>query len=767
MEQQFLDQYHQCKIRFVAQEFDDLNHEDLKVFQHLRHRARQIFKSIIKDRKLGEKYDVAALTYFGADLEFKNDNVSYLVFRSSYFIYALYEKIAELADSQAKQKEVFDLLRFIAKPLIQNIEAELDLKDESQRLLQCFIQYMLKLKDGLVTFSDWDNYSKNQVFNQTTIRNYLHDLKIIFKRLVQRKIVQRQRRKKIKMNDWPTKKKLKIFQRKQERRQLIKSYPGYIRTCQEVLYDEEGDVEYIDEGISVHTTDRSTARFNSVLNPQSEHLMRHRQRRLQPFVTNTHFMSKDVIQHLIYLLKSELYNDHPNDAAIAAACLLSLATGLSPMHLLQFQQLIDEGVLIKSKSHKKPEYILRLHLDITEQKVDILKHHQLNQTVTHDLHLSSSWFEYIVLHESQHVLMVNDINKKIKEWTVNQGIGSITVEKLQAQLYFYIFHRTFNEYIAHVLSGKDSDHELPSSYYNGVPTTELNQNYLIYLDTLDIKETKQEIQIVKNQFEENKQHLSLRFGSQLALNQNYVSQFFTRLHATCSDKVQLHQHLIERINAYSVWMWHISLLCLTLRPRENLLGNYSDYDLRMKLLYVNDKKNSRSRKDGRYIPLPQFFIQAFKRYIQFLNTVIQQYADLLKYVFGKRITLQDLFGQVILYPNDLPSSAKEWASKKIKISVINRSWVNDYMEKHQLSSLYNNWLRHFDMNILMEQSVAFNVIQAIYGHDQRNQELFYRYSSASLPQYINQFTQSIDRMIKQLHIEHLSISLTTQNEGLS
>jgi hypothetical protein len=67
----------------------------------------------------------------------------------------------------------------------------------------------------------------------------------------------------------------------------------------------------------------------------------------------------------------------------------------------------------------------------------------------------------------------------------------------------------------------------------------------------------------------------------------------------------------------------------------------------------------------------------------------------------------------------------------------------------------------------MEQSVAFNVIQAIYGHDQRNQELFYRYSSASLPQYINQFTQSIDRMIKQLHIEHLSISLTTQNEGLS
>ena len=31
MEQQFLDQYHQCKTRFVAKEFDDLDHEDLKV----------------------------------------------------------------------------------------------------------------------------------------------------------------------------------------------------------------------------------------------------------------------------------------------------------------------------------------------------------------------------------------------------------------------------------------------------------------------------------------------------------------------------------------------------------------------------------------------------------------------------------------------------------------------------------------------------------------------------------------------------------------
>lgn len=768
----FLTQYQEYRTKFISHAvFDDLDESDKQTFSDFGKTAHKVFHEIIKARKLGEEYRVAALSFFASGDVLDHAGWSYLILRTSYFVEALYIKLAVIPDSQAKQKETFDLFRYIAKSILQQSE-ESSLKDESKRLLEYFIEYMLELEQDKVT-SDWESFLKNKIkqnlpeFTQTKVLNYINDLKIIFKRLKQGRIVKRSRRKKIKISDWPTKKKLRSFQKKREQRQLIKGYPAYIQARQEIFYADDGDVEFIDEGIAVHTTSKSTARFNTVLNNHSEHLMRHRQRRLQPFVTNTNYMSKDVIQHLIYILKGELYNAPTQDSAIAAACLLSLATGLSPMHLLQYKQLIDEGVLIKGGSSKKAEYRLRLHLDITKQKVETLKIHQLNQTVTHDLHVSSSWFEYLILNESQQLLTVQEINQRLKKWTQNQGLGSITVEKLQAQLYFYIFHRTFNEYIAHVLSGKDSTHELPSSFYNGVSASELNQHYLIYLETLSVEETKTEIEMLKEQFVKHEPASISRFGSQLALNQNYVGQFFTRLHAICVDKIQIHQHIIERINAYSAWMWHISLLCLTRRPRENLLGKYSDYDLKLKLLYVDDKQNSRSRKDGRYIPLPAFFIQAFKRYTQFLNTVTQQYEELLRFVFGKKITLQDLFGQVIHYPKSLPTTAEEWASKKIKIAALNRSWINDYIEGHQLSSLYNNWLRHFDMNMLMEQGLAFNVIQAVYGHDQRNQELFYRYSSASLPQYINQFTQNIDRMIKQLQIEHLSYISVLQSEGLS
>jgi hypothetical protein len=235
-----------------------------------------------------------------------------------------------------------------------------------------------------------------------------------------------------------------------------------------------------------------------------------------------------------------------------------------------------------------------------------------------------------------------------------------------------------------------------------------------------------------------------------------VRDFFQQLPHICHEKVQWHQHLIERINAYRLWMWHISLLCFTRRPQEDLLGDLNAYDLDLKLVYVNDKKNSRSRKDGRFIPVAKFFTQAFKRYLDFLNAVVKHYADLLKFVFTKQILLEDLFGKVMVYPESLPVTAQAWSSPKIRIKPLNRAWVNEALSQYALQPIYNNWLRHFSMNMLMDQGVAFNVIQALYGHDQRDQELFYRYSSASLHQYMRHVTQGIDQMIKTLQIQHLS-----------
>jgi len=752
----FLKQYQQLRAVVVPKEFhelDDIEHAAIRQFKQL---AQSVYQEIAKSRQIGIEYLVAALSYFHQGTEQILMPEQYLILRASYFFYHQYEMFEALDGAQAKQKEVCDVLRYIAKPILEHTD-DVQLREESQQLLKLYLIFMLQsdeLKQNV--YQAWQAHIEKTLFQQPKIASYLRTLTIIFKRLAQKRVVRRSRKKRNSIKGWPSQADLKHSRDKRPQSVFLDDYPARITTISDVTIDENGDLDVMDESLSIHSTDLSTARFNKVINAHTAHLMRHRQRRLQPFVTNSHYMSRDVLRHWIYILNFELFNQNKEVAAIAAACLLSITTGLSPVALLDYSQLITDGILIQQVRDKKTEYQLRLNLDITQQKIEILKGYQLNQTVSHDLYLSSSWFDYLNLKDVTQLITAQDVTQYLKKWSVGQQVGSISIEKLQAQLYFHIFYDTFNEYIAHVLSGKDSHHELPGSFYNGVVQQQLNDTYLIYLEALHPQDLSENFELIQQQFNTPLPAEQTRFGSQLALIPTFVCDFFTTLSYVCLDQIQSDKHVIERLNAYSVWMWHIHLLCLASRPKEGLLGNRMDYDLALKLLYVNDKKNSRSRKDGRFVVLSDFFIQAFHRYITFLEQMTIQYADLFNSVFKKKWTVDDVFGNVIVYPKSLPVTAQQWQSKKIQCVPISRGWVNQYLAPHVSVELYNNWLRHFDMNMLMQQGLSFNVIQALYGHDQRDQELFYRYSSASLQQYIKDVSTQMDQLIQSLNLKHLA-----------
>ena len=717
-----------------------------------------------------------------------------MLLRVSYLFYKKYQAICPLTASDAKQKEICDLLRYICKPLVElglQQQEESSEERDSRRLLQCYLDFMLNLVQfNKEIYENWTEFIQDFSLKEKKFSNYLRALTIIFKRLADKKIVYRKIHRKIRRKrilqrikakkrkprkprpkklkpvpDWPSQEEEVEKDYPSQGKITLADFPADITFDPWIVIDEEGEIDAIEQGWQIETTDPGTGRFFRFVNEYATHMLRHRQRRLQPLVTNSYYMSQDVIQHLFYLLNGELNSQDPDSSAMAAACLLSLSSGLSPVALLNYEQLIEKGVLLKTGSAKRPEYQVRLYLAITQQKNESLMPHQLNHMVSHELYLSSSWFEYLHLRCGTAPVTVQEVNQYLKKCIAGQQLGSITVEKLQAQLYFHVFHHTFNEYIAHVLSGKDSSHDLPGSFYGGVAKKQLNEKYRIYLNTLCRPDTEAGIKIVEQQFESSSEADTTRLGSQLALTPDFVSDFFQQLHKVCHEKIQLHQHLIERINAYSLWMWHISLLCLTRRPQEHLLGECSAYDLDLRLLYVNDKKNSQSRKDGRFIPLAKFFTQAFKHYLDFLNSVVTHYADLLKFVFKKNITIEDLFGKVIVYPGSLPVTAQAWDSPKIRIKPLSRAWVNEALSRYGSAPIYNNWLRHFAMNMLMDHGVAFNVIQALYGHDQRDQELFYRYSSASLYQYICHVSQGIDEMIKILQVEHLSSPMPEKDKA--
>ena len=786
--------YLQLQQTVTSTGFSELHAEDVHQIEKLKANAAEVYTSIVSARQLGKDYLFAAFTYFATYVSEQLDETGYLLLRVSYLFYKKYQAICPLTASDAKQKEICDLLRYICKPLVElglQQQEESSEERDSRRLLQCYLDFMLNLVQfNKEIYENWTEFIQDFSLKEKKFSNYLRALTIIFKRLADKKIVYRKIHRKIRRKrilqrikakkrkprkprpkklkpvpDWPSQEEEVEKDYPSQGKITLADFPADITFDPWIVIDEDGEIDAIEQGWQIETTDTGTGRFFRFVNEYATHMLRHRQRRLQPLVTNSYYMSQDVIQHLFYLLNGELNSQDPDSSAMAAACLLSLSSGLSPVALLNYEQLIEKGVLLKTGSAKRPEYQVRLYLAITQQKNESLMPHQLNHMVSHELYLSSSWFEYLHLRCGTAPVTVQEVNQYLKKCIAGQQLGSITVEKLQAQLYFHVFHHTFNEYIAHVLSGKDSSHDLPGSFYGGVAKKQLNEKYRIYLNTLCRPDTEAGIKIVEQQFESSSEADTTRLGSQLALTPDFVSDFFQQLHKVCHEKIQLHQHLIERINAYSLWMWHISLLCLTRRPQEHLLGECSAYDLDLRLLYVNDKKNSQSRKDGRFIPLAKFFTQAFKHYLDFLNSVVTHYTDLLKFVFKKNITIEDLFGKVIVYPGSLPVTAQAWDSPKIRIKPLSRAWVNEALSRYVSAPIYNNWLRHFAMNMLMDHGVAFNVIQALYGHDQRDQELFYRYSSASLYQYICHVSQGIDEMIKILQVEHLSSPMPEKDKA--
>ncbi len=290
---------------------------------------------------------------------------------------------------------------------------------------------------------------------------------------------------------------------------------------------------------------------------------------------------------------------------------------------MDFNELIQDGILIQNGSRKRREYLLNLEFKNFRAEntasiimCDGMKRCRINYIyLRHGLTTSSKE----IIHLYLQLLLIPSLRNGL----IISLSGSITVEKLQAQLYFHICYETFNEYLAHVIAGRDSQHHMPGIFYGGLPKAQLDTTYLCYLETVltphsaQFDEDTAELNILQQKFKIRSALSIGRIGSQLALAPNFVQEQFNYLHKHCEENIQKHKHIINQLNAYACWMWHVSLLCLTNRPKESLLGQLDDYCFELKLLYVNDKKNSKARKDGRFIPLSDFFIKALQNYTTF------------------------------------------------------------------------------------------------------------------------------------------------------
>lgn len=526
-EEQFLDlaekfQKDYCLLRnhVVNTQFVDLS-DDLREKAHaLYEKAQQIYGYISSTRQIGNYYLLACLSYFASPDTSNTQELSsqrYLILQASFLTYRHYQDFSKIPKGENKKKQVCDLLRYVSRYVLHSNHAELF--EECSKLLNRYVMYERSLK----------NEDRNQLFNindfqEIKVIEYLSALLIIFIRLDDRSVVLRQRKsKERKALQWPTKNEVRIFREIKSGKQEDVGYNAKISFHDAALHkDEDGEIELADAEVELYSEDEKTKQFNHIISDYVAHYTRHRQRRHAPFITNPHYLAPDVLKQVVYVLRAELFGNW-KDAAIAAACLLSLLTGLSPVALMNFNELIQDGILIQKGSRKRREYLLNLDLKISEQKIQRLNHVRWNEEMSHQLHLPAAWFDYIEQGDNPSISSAY-INTKLKNWLDNRFVGSITVEKLQAQLYFHIYYETYNEYLAHVIAGRDSQHHMPGIYYGGLPKTQLSSTYLAFLEkaltphSTHFTEDTAELKILQQQFKVQSALSIGRIGANWHLN---------------------------------------------------------------------------------------------------------------------------------------------------------------------------------------------------------------------------------------------------------
>ena len=237
--------YLQLQQTVTSTGFSELHAEDVHQIEKLKANAAEVYTSIVSARQLGKDYLFAAFTYFATYVSEQLDETGYLLLRVSYLFYKQYQAICPLTASDAKQKEICDLLRYICKPLVElglqqqeESSEESSEESDSRRLLERYLDFMLNLVQfNKEIYENWTEFIQDFSLKEKKFSNYLRALTIIFKRLADKKIVYRKIHRKIRRKRILQRIKAKKRKPRKPRPKKLKPVPDWPSQEEEVEKD--------------------------------------------------------------------------------------------------------------------------------------------------------------------------------------------------------------------------------------------------------------------------------------------------------------------------------------------------------------------------------------------------------------------------------------------------------------------------------------------------------------------------------------------------
>lgn len=204
-------------------------------------------------------------------------------------------------------------------------------------------------------------------------------------------------------------------------------------------------------------------------------------------------------------------------------------------------------------------------------------------------------------------------------------------------------------------------------------------------------------------------------GSEKALSTALITAFMRQLKKSVETQIDY----VARMNAHTLWIWHVFMLLTSVRAVNDLPGSFEEVDLSGGWCWLSDKEERPGNKSvGRFLPLCDFLVQAMIVYNRKLDQCLQQHSAL------NRASMQ--------YSRDRAAS-----KKPLFALYVNERWI-PVTVKHVMDS-YNgefpsepNWTRHYGRWFLSSTDCPIHLIDAVFGHEGNDKEILNPYSSTSL-----------------------------------
>ena len=349
----------------------------------------------------------------------------------------------------------------------------------------------------------------------------------------------------------------------------------------------------------------------------------------------------------------------------------------------------------------------------------------------------------------QHIIdQYKHINKDDMQAQISELIGVlkaecdlpiITENRLKNLLNKALINQTAGLLQASVITGRNNK-KMASSFYCSLPKQQILDNYLSAIK--QISPALHQLLSIQT-LDADEMHQSI--GSYHVITPQAASKI---MQALWENAMQLKQrydndhsitNFIAYFNAYTAWLWQLSLLLTSVRPVIGSPGALSQFNFDVGLLRVSDKEQ-RSLGNARMVPLCPFLITQIKQYVAFLRHVKQSVglrSSKLNDAIEKILTGDKALFNIInarLRLNEISPSAMQ--------SIGIKDWT-----------MPDNWARHFVRSYLSSQlQVSETLMLAIYGHELDGQELLRSSSSLGLG-LMSQVAKAFETMAKQLQLQ--------------